>query len=278
MGWWGYGLFESDNDADIVSELGHDLGLTKLEEEMQAAAKAAGKSEEEINSIYLSICGGSSHADVVREHLDSGALTDLIKVMETKMLSFPDGSQDQLLEYMFRDPCYCYVLLGACAMTLGCRLPEPYLDMLRVVFTEGGLLPDALKQMHKALFGPGGYKDGEPYDFESKGLVETANAIGDDSDEEPGGPGWKGMNVMPPGGIFNTGRSTSSITMKELRNKVHNPDVCAECYARHGEGGTALLLCSKCKGRKYCSTGCQREHWKVHKKICRSEKLGLSSP
>lgn len=40
------GLFQNDNDYDTISEMGHDMGLGKLEEDMQAAAKASGKSDE----------------------------------------------------------------------------------------------------------------------------------------------------------------------------------------------------------------------------------------
>jgi hypothetical protein len=249
------------------------MGLTKLEEEMCAAAKAAGKTDKEVDSIYLSIYSGGSHPDVVRKHLDSGILADFIKVKEAKMLSIPDGTQNQKLEYMFRDPCYTYVLLGACAMTLGCHLPDAYLTMLKVVYTEGGLMPDALKQMHKALFGPNGFKNGEPYDFESKSLIEQANAMGEEeenSDGDSNGRGFKLMNVMSPGGIFNTGmgNSTDSIIMKELRNKLHTPDTCAGCSARRGSDGSALMQCGRCKDRKYCSSECQKKHWKIHKKLC----------
>lgn len=275
------GLFQSDHDFDTLSELGHEMGLTKLEEDMQAAARAAGKSEEEVDRIYLSIYGGGSHPEVVRKHLDSGVLADFIKVREAKMLSIPDGTQDQQLEYLFRDPCYLYVLLGACAMTLGCHLPESYMAMLKKVYTEGGLMPDALKQMRKALFGPGGFKNGEPYDFESKSLVEqaNANAIADDSDDKPNGSGWRFMNVLSPGGIFNTGMgdSTTSLVMKELRSKLHNPNVCAECSVRHGQGGQALLQCARCKDRKYCSIGCQKKHWKVHRRVCEPANASSSS-
>ncbi|KAJ4340756.1 hypothetical protein N0V95_007430 [Ascochyta clinopodiicola] len=275
MGAWGYGLFQSDNDFDTLSELGHEMGLTKLEEDIQAAAKASGKSDEEVGRIYLSIHGGGSHPDIVREHLDSGILVNFIKTKEAKMLSIPDGTQDQQLEYMFRDPCYAYVLLGACAMTLGCHLPDSYIAMLKIVYTEGGLMPDALKQMRKALFGPDGYTNGELYDFESKSLLETADAMDDDLDSKPSGLGFKLMNVMSPGGIFNTGmgNSTDSVVMKELRNKLHNPEACAECSARHGQDGSTLLQCARCKDRRYCSSVCQKKHWKIHKKLCNPVKV-----
>lgn len=39
---------------------------------------------------------------------------------------------------------------------------------------------------------------------------------------------------------------------------------CSGC-GRHAVG---LRLCSRCKKAQYCSTGCQRTHWRVHKREC----------
>lgn len=259
---------------DTVSELGHEMGLSKLQEDMEAAAKAEGKNEEEVRKIYLDIYGGGSYPEVVRKHLDSGALATCIETWETKMLTVPNGSKDQQLEYLFRDPVYCYVLLGACAMTLGCRLPDSFLDMLKIVYTESGFLAPALKQLHKALFGPKGFKNGVPYNFESKSLVETANSMSDD-DEPPNASGFRMMNVMGgPGSMFGPQGTNSfkSVIMKELRSKIHKPGLCGECSASQGEVGHALLQCARCKDRRYCSSECQKKHWNIHKKLCKPAK------
>lgn len=264
-------MFQSDNDFDIISELGYDLGLASLEEAAQANAKAAGKDQEEIDGVYYTIYGPScSDPEIVRKHLDSGVLTDIIAEKEAMLLSIPSGTKEQQLEYYFRDPCYIYVLLGACAMTLGCQLPDAYIAMLRKVFTEGGFMSDALEQMKKALFGPHPYKNGVPYDFESMDLIETANSQSA-KDDESNSMGFIGMNVMSPGGLFDTGmgNSDTSIIIKELREKHNNPGTCGNCHAKNGEDGKDLLMCSRCKDRKYCSTECQVKHWKkVHKKLC----------
>jgi hypothetical protein len=219
MGAWGYGeslqyqktqqfieicdrSVQSDHDFDIVSELSHDAGLTQMEEEAQAAAKAAGKDDREVDDIYYSVYRQScSNPELVRKHLDSGALVYLVAEREAAMLAMPSKKQE--LEHYFRDPCYIHVLLGACAMTLGCQIPNQYISMLKMVYTEGGLMPDALKQMKKALKGPHGYQNGEPYDFESKDLVETANAM-DDTDKMSNGLGFIGMKVLSPGGLFDS--------------------------------------------------------------------------
>jgi hypothetical protein len=44
------------------------------------------------------------------------------------------------------------------------------------------------------------------------------------------------------------------------------PDKCAECG---GPGKPKLLLCSKCKAAKYCSSTCQKKGWKSHKIQCK---------
>lgn len=52
------------------------------------------------------------------------------------------------------------------------------------------------------------------------------------------------------------GRPTSSSTLETKTN-------CASC-AKPG----APSVCSRCKGVKYCSSSCQKNHWKTHKPHC----------
>jgi hypothetical protein len=67
-------------------------------------------------------------------------LKKLIKEKKAKMLG-----NDELDS--FRDPAYIYVLLGAFAMTLGCQFPDFYASILKKVYKEAGLMPDAVRQM-----------------------------------------------------------------------------------------------------------------------------------
>jgi ribosomal protein S14 len=191
----------------------------------------------------------------------------MIAKKKAKMVAPSSGDTEEFWDSFGRDPCCVYVLLGACAMTLGCQLPDDYITMLKKVYTEGGLMPDAQLQMKKALFGPDSYKTGEPYDFKSKTLEEEANSR---HGGEPNSLGFLPMNVLGPGSFFNTGMTTSStsIVIKELREQAKGAHVCAVCGAKNGYQGTSLLLCSRCKNRKYCSAGCQKQHWKIHKKAC----------
>ncbi|KAI0587989.1 zf-MYND domain-containing protein [Pyrenophora tritici-repentis] len=269
------GLFQSDHDFNIVENLTSDAGLYKLEENAKAIAKAKGKSEKDVEGVSYLIYGPAcSHLDSVRKHLDGGILADLIAKKEAKMLGALAGSKEEMLEYWMEDPCYVYVLLGACAMTLGCRLPDTYVAMLKKVYTEGGLMPQAQQQIKKALFGPNGYVNGVPYDIESKTLTEEADSRPSEPDN---GRGYQLMNVMSPGGIFNTGMTTSSTStvIKELRDQRNKPNVCGNCEAKRGPQDQALLICAKCKNRSYCSVDCQKKAWKVHKKVCVAPKVSL---
>ncbi|KAK0245163.1 hypothetical protein EDD85DRAFT_963835 [Armillaria nabsnona] len=44
---------------------------------------------------------------------------------------------------------------------------------------------------------------------------------------------------------------------------------CESCKKPGGDG-VQLRLCSKCQTARYCSTACQRSHWRTHKPLCQS--------
>ncbi|KAK0232656.1 hypothetical protein IW262DRAFT_1258811 [Armillaria fumosa] len=49
--------------------------------------------------------------------------------------------------------------------------------------------------------------------------------------------------------------------------------VCEFCKKPGGDG-VQLRLCSKCQTARYCSTMCQRSHWRTHKPLCQPFSLG----
>ena len=77
--------------------------------------------------------------------------------------------------------------------------------------------------------------------------------------------------------------SNAAALMKENMDIIHDSilrsrsapkaspsaDECAQCAQCAGPGKPALQACSVCKKVKYCSRGCQKSHWRVHKLNCR---------
>ena len=50
--------------------------------------------------------------------------------------------------------------------------------------------------------------------------------------------------------------------------ETFTPPCCASCQ----KSGVKLSACSKCHAVRYCSTACQRAHWRAHKASCTSPK------
>lgn len=281
MGAWGYGLFQSDYDLDEAAKLSDEIGLYKLgdidpveHDIIQTLVHMIGKNNEKsyvgmrmnmsysegIYCLYRQRCGSREDADVVREYLDSSdALNKLIERWMPKAHSTTEQGETT-------PPGYTLVILGACAMTHGCKLSKSFLDKLREVFLGVGLMRDALMQVHVALNEPHGYKnDGTPYDFGSKGLYETADSM-------PPGPGP--VNVPGHAG-FPMGHNTNAVE-KRIRarlqeiHEVKTTAVCGGCASAQSKDGY-FQTCAKCKKRKYCSKKCQKQEWDMHKQICGKE-------
>lgn len=119
---------------------------------------------------------------MVRSRLNAGILTNLYNVLAAKLKAIYEGYD--------RDG-YAFLLLGACAMTIGCKLTDRNLALMRKHFKNVGLMSGAVEQMANALGETGGYENnGQPHDF---GELYTINADGrfvrdenDDSLDPPG--------------------------------------------------------------------------------------------
>jgi len=57
--------------------------------------------------------------------------------------------------------------------------------------------------------------------------------------------------------------------MTELPPAVCDMQVCAFCEESPLRAALTLKQCGKCKKVMYCSAGCQKAHWKLHKKTCK---------
>lgn len=174
---------------------------------------------------------------------------------------------------VYLDARYEFVLFGACAISLGCTLPASFKDQLKKMYKSVGLMRDAQKQMDKALNGLDGFKDGEPFEFDSPGLMETMMSGGPSEDDRMY-PESMLMNVQSPFGL----PPLSEESLQNIRNKIaegkHGEKVCGGCGAKDGVNGTILQSCAKCKKRKYCSKECQKGHWTLHKKVCEAPEVG----
>ncbi|KAK5711453.1 hypothetical protein LTR17_018389 [Elasticomyces elasticus] len=272
MGAWGYGLFESDNDLDIVGDLSHEAGLEEVAKKL-LAEKPSSQTDEKIEpEYYLSILADHNPDDAanaaVREHLNSGKLQELVDKYLAKY--FANSDED------YHPPEYILCILGACAMSLGCTLPTLYKAQLKALYPSTLRMSEANNQMKKALCGPNGFVNGVPYDVESVGLLEMA-----DRDDGGGAPGTvQGMNVQGQFGLFGAPRAKPDVkaklrrTMEAIREEGGGAQsgMCGQCGAGESEG-KVLSKCAKCKIRAYCSREHQAAHWPVHKHFCKAPEV-----
>ena len=296
MGAWGLGLFQSDNDYDIIDELTYQCGLDKLASDAAAAQSgqtATDKQEtagdtgnvnedatsEPDSSIRYSLYANHNPSEdaiaVVRDYLNGGKLKEMVDKKNAELASNTDS---------YPPIPYVLCILGACAMSLGCNIYPSFKEQLKVIYINAGLMRDAKTQMKKALFGPNGYEYGKEYDFGAKGLHETMMS-GGPADEDKlypeskyGNGGVKLLNCQSPFGMgplspesiaeLRRARHAES-TQEQQQRQQYGADVCGGCGQGAEEAGKTLMQCGTCK-RKYCGKACQKTDWKSHKAVCRA--------
>ena len=260
MGWWGYNFFESECDLDLIGDYYEPAGLEALEskakermKQKQAQSNEASASTTDnpattdedddfpILSIHAAQC---ADVELVREHLDGGVLRKLVEEANAKTQRNPD-EDDKLAAFHQSYYSYHFMLLGACAMTLGCKLEDDFKELLISKYRTAGLKRDAVRSMQLALSdGPGRYR-GTAYDFLSKRLVETT----DSEDEEEAASG------IP----------------RVVRMREYPSDVCGGCGGKDRLDSEPLLACGRCKTKKYCGRVCQQAHFQEHKRVCKPQ-------
>ncbi|KAK4963726.1 hypothetical protein LTR10_001357 [Elasticomyces elasticus] len=278
MGAWGLGLFQSDDDFDIVDDLSEEAGFPQRITGKQGnhiiglKTTANGKKfvchlSDDLAKNRLSIYADNNKSQAtkvaIREHLDGGKLQELIDKYTTKYHAKEEEA------FPAPESGYILCILGACAMTLGCKLPASFKAELRALYPAVFHLSEAQDQLKKALDGPGGFQDGTPYDFGSVGLQELMTSKKADAECKRG---IFGMNVggqftlfapkPPPADLGVKARVKMELITEEGK---HPRDACGQCGKSTTEDGKAMLVCSRCKERKYCSKECQVAHWPLHK-------------
>ncbi|KAK4503160.1 hypothetical protein PRZ48_006588 [Zasmidium cellare] len=282
---YGYRLFESEYDQDMIQAIDKDLGLDKhtrdaclkLKDAEQAMGitkdwHATGPDAYETIAdrprrrfpppIHYSIWPANcTDNDFVHAFLKtSGEFEKLTHkyATETQGNFAPNAKWSVTAGYKS-------VLLGACAMMRGLTLDLGWIVFLRCIFTGVGLLEEALKEVDTALHGPHGFENGKPYKWGSLGVHAprkqttydelVKNSPGPEIHINMADPKW----TAAPKELIEKIRERFFIIEKE-----HPEDVCGGC----GKAGKALMACAKCEKRKYCTRQCQKDHWEKHKLLC----------
>jgi hypothetical protein len=197
--------------------------------------------------------------------MDAGALS---KLFTTYKIKVDDGDKG------FYPPSYKLIILGACAISLGCTLPDAFKTWLEHAHDKVNLMPKGVRQLSKALYGPDGAVPGKPFDLGSAGLIATMEGARDDEDELlfPNSNGaFQMLNTSSPFSLLTpeSAQSISKDLQAQRQESKFAEDLCNGCGAKQAANGVPLLTCGKCKKRRSCSKACQKKMWKVHKVLCK---------
>ncbi|KAK5698623.1 hypothetical protein LTR97_006269 [Elasticomyces elasticus] len=267
MGASGYGLFESDDDADIVFELDEQAGLPELAKKIlaeKAAQNDEGTAKAPKDEHRLSLLSyhnqDESVITAVRDHMNAGKLQEMVDSYVTQF--FAANGKD------YYTPEYKLCILGACAMTLGCTLTTVFKAQLGALYHDTLKMAEARSQMKRALYGPDGFVDGVQYNLPMGTLTKPTQQA------YSGGL----LNVQGQFGLFGSPANKPDVVakMKRMMEAVREDSsgvvssICVVCGKDEGEGGKMLQKCTACKRRGYCSREHQKAHWKVHKPFCKA--------
>jgi hypothetical protein len=159
----------------------------------------------------------------VREHLDDGILMRMISDLRD------EGKRNALC------------LLVACAMQLGCNIPDECRQELVQTYKKCRLPPVGEARFAKAL---GEYRNGIPYPFNSKGLTltaETGNPFYKESEIT-----WMTLEEVPAGEEITQKNTTIERVYADFNQPI---DVCGNCGAGQCDDGSKLKRCAGCKER-----------------------------
>lgn len=238
---FGKGVFENDAAIRAVAYLDELAGVDKLKPTNSA------NGDKITYSVYTNQCSTTEAAEQVRKHLGSSVLHKLTAKMVANY--FSPLSVD---EYT----CFGYVpvILGACAMSHGCRTLydapgyrmffSKYKEMLIGTFETAPFMDAAKEQMKKGRLGPDGLESGTAIDFAH--FARSPN-YWPPSDNDPciglmiGGmpAGYKSKYKHGDGQTMHMTGPCSKGDMQYSDDKK----LCGGCEMYHGNS----LVCSRCK-------------------------------
>lgn len=114
-----------DNEYILRSNRSYKVG-NKL-------TRSCSTDDDDDDFVYESICHPED-MELVRNHLDSGVLVKMLDKYESMLLSNSKKEQHKAMMEM-REPGYIFMILGACAMTCGCKIPKTYKTTMQKVYT-----------------------------------------------------------------------------------------------------------------------------------------------
>jgi hypothetical protein len=261
----GEGVFENDAAFRAVSYLDELAGLDKL------TPTASANGDKVVYSLHAGTCSSTEARELVRSHLDSGVLHKLTTRMVSNFFN-PLSVKD------YTCGGFVPVILGACAMSHGCRslytspgyevFFKTYKDMLIGILTTAPLMDAAKEQMKKALLGPDGFEPGTPIDFKRfarpNDYVPRSTEDACTSMMLGGAPSGYMPAFEKAGGDDDTFFDVGPCVRKDMHYSI-DATHCGGCLAEH-----ATLICAKCRNQVYCSKTCQRKDFKRHKNCCRT--------
>ena len=216
------------------------------------------------------MCHGTGSIEIVRKYLDAGILQDIYDkhYNGTKCMLGPDATM--------------FVILGACALTLGCTIPPTMLEKLSAMINPAYQVavrqkyPDnyvanlsslACQQLVDAITN---HVPGLPYSFGNQTFDEYMAVLGcpyPDLSTTVRTVGSEKFVDVFSGGELLVAHAAERPTAEELGYRIVHPyGVCGGCGAADGKG--KALACGGCKDRKYCSKFCQKQDWKRHRVLC----------
>jgi hypothetical protein len=223
-------------------------------------------------SLYADRCSSAEARELVRDHLDSGVLHKLTAKMVANFFN-PISVDDYT--------CWGFVplILGACAMSLGCRTLytapgykawfHTYKEMLIGIYIEVPLMDAAREQMRKALLGPDGFEPGTPIKFERFARPKDYVPVADEDSTMAlmvGGAPWDYKPKWQKG--IDDGFITHAVCPNLKTDLGYSTDetLCGGCGTCHAKP----LICSKCRDQVYCSKACQKKDFGRHRACCRT--------